>query len=376
MSIVYNRTVWQNYVSALSETPLNNIELGITEVVNVLNTLGIQPSHIDFIESLMQGVGNSSTPMYIASDGTPQEVGQISVAHGGTGLNTLASGKLLVGNGTNAVNFREIQNETGGAVPITESVKIPTANTIKRWNGAHDSNNNSNLEYVKLGKLGDACIKAVSTQGVNNDGDNLVTEAQVKAFVEGKGYITAYVDTKNTAGALNKNSTKLFLVGAESQTANPQTSTNSKNYVGTDGHLYSNEKQVVNVSDTQTVSNKAFTNSTYDGYTLGDACAKGVDSTDGGTAGSNALITSGAVNSLKQQTITSISFPSAGVCRVVQNGQSSDLPFSTSAQATYIGSTAPSNTQLVWIDSANGYILKVYDSTQQRWITPRAVWGN
>lgn len=377
MSIVYDRTIWQNYVSALSETPLNNIELGITEVVNALNSLGITPEHINFLDSIMGGIGSSSVPFYVASDGTPHEITQLGVSKGGTGTNTLPSGKLLVGNGTGRVNFRDILNETGSSsVPIAESVNIPTANTIKRWNGAYDSSNNSNLEYVKAGKLGTACIKAVSTSGVGNNGDNLVTEAQVKSFVEGKGYITSFTDTKNTAGATNKNSTKMYLVGADEQTANPQTYTNNKNYVGTDGHLYSNDKKVVNVSDSQTVSNKAFTNSTYEGYSLGEACTKGVDTTTGGTASSNKLITSGAVNSLAQQTITSISFPSSGTCRIVQNGVTTDLPFTTSAKATHIGPTAPSNTDLVWIDSANGYIMKCYDATNQAWITPRAVWGS
>lgn len=91
---------------------------------------------------------------------------------------------------------------------------------------------------------------------------------------------SSYVDTKNTAGSTDSSS-KLFLVGATSQAANPQTYSQDTAYVGTDGHLYSNSKQTVNLSDSQ-----ALTNKTYNGYTLGAACAKGVvtsissDSTD------------------------------------------------------------------------------------------------
>ena len=51
-------------------------------------------------------------------------------------------------------------------------------------------------------------------------------------------------DTKNTAGSTNSTS-KLFLVGATSQAANPQTYSNSKCYVGTDNCLYSNSKKVL-----------------------------------------------------------------------------------------------------------------------------------
>ena len=77
-------------------------------------------------------------------------------------------------------------------------------------------------------------------------------------------------DTKNTAGSTDS-SKKLFLVGAESQAANPQTYSQDTAYVDTNGHLYSNSKQVVNLSDTQ-----ALTNKTYNGYTLAAASAKGV----------------------------------------------------------------------------------------------------
>lgn len=77
-------------------------------------------------------------------------------------------------------------------------------------------------------------------------------------------------DTKNTAGSTDTSS-KIFLVGATSQATNPQTYSHDTVYVGTDGHVYSNSKQVVNLSDSQ-----ALTNKTYNGYTLAAACAKAV----------------------------------------------------------------------------------------------------
>lgn len=77
-------------------------------------------------------------------------------------------------------------------------------------------------------------------------------------------------NTKNTAGSTNTSS-KIFLIGATSQAANPQTYSHDTAYVGTDGHLYSNGIQVVNLSGSQ-----ALTNKTYNGYTLAAACAKGI----------------------------------------------------------------------------------------------------
>lgn len=95
-------------------------------------------------------------------------------------------------------------------------------------------------------------------------------------------------NTKNTAGSTNTSS-KIFLIGATSQAANPQTYSHDTAYVGTDGHLYSNGIQVVNLSGSQ-----ALTNKTYNGYTLAAACAKGVDTTV--KSGSSNLITSGGVS--------------------------------------------------------------------------------
>lgn len=50
-------------------------------------------------------------------------------------------------------------------------------------------------------------------------------------------------DTKNTAGSTNSSS-KLFLIGATSQAANPQTYSHDTAYIGTDGCVYSDGKKV------------------------------------------------------------------------------------------------------------------------------------
>ena len=86
--------------------------------------------------------------------------GILGVAHGGTGRNTLTSGSALIGNGTSAVNFRAITNNTS-VTYITANDNLITANTLKFWKGSYDSSNNSNIEYVKLGKLGTAATHAV-----------------------------------------------------------------------------------------------------------------------------------------------------------------------------------------------------------------------
>ena len=66
------------------------------------------------------------------------------------------------------------------------------------------------------------------------------------------GYVTT--DTKNTAGSTDTSS-KIFLVGATSQAANPQTYSHDTAYVGTDGCLYSGGTKVL--TSHQDISGKA-----------------------------------------------------------------------------------------------------------------------
>lgn len=52
--------------------------------------------------------------------------------------------------------------------------------------------------YALKSSLGNAASKTVSKTGPDANGADLVTEAQVKSFVEGKGYLTSYTNTTYT----------------------------------------------------------------------------------------------------------------------------------------------------------------------------------
>ena len=78
-----------------------------------------------------------------------------------------------------------------------------------------------------------------------------------------------FTDTKNTAGSTNS-SKKLFLIGAETQAANPQTYSQDTAYVGTDGKLYSNSK-VVLTGGSNAASSVTITPSTTDIYSMTSA---------------------------------------------------------------------------------------------------------
>lgn len=100
---------------------------------------------------------------------------------------------------------------------------------------------------------------------------NVVTlDANGNLVDSGKSADSIGTDTKNTTGSTN-DVAKLFLVGAKTQGANPQTFSQAGVFA-TGNKLYSNSKETVNLDDEQ-----ALTNKTYNGYTLAAACAKGVD---------------------------------------------------------------------------------------------------
>jgi hypothetical protein len=61
--------------------------------------------------------------------------------------------------------------------------------------------------------------------------------ATIKQIKDSAGTTHDIVDTKNTAGSTNSSS-KLYLIGATSQAANPQTYSNSNCYTS-NGRLYS-----------------------------------------------------------------------------------------------------------------------------------------
>ena len=87
---------------------------------------------------------------------------------------------------------------------------------------------------------------------------------------DASGVITIYSsdnDTKNTAGS-SDTSSKIFLVGATSQGANPQTYSHDTAYVGTDGCLYSNSKKVATLGDNNSFTGlNTFKKTSTDGNT-------------------------------------------------------------------------------------------------------------
>lgn len=92
----------------------------------------------------------------------------------------------------------------------------------------------------------------------------------------------AGTDTKNTAGSTN-DAAKLFIVGAKTQAANPQTYSQTNAYI-TAGKVYSNGKETVNLSDTQTLTNKTLESPALTGTPTAPTPAAGSNGTQVATA--------------------------------------------------------------------------------------------
>ena len=158
--------------------------------------------------------------------------------------------------------FTNLKGEPGASASVSYSTSATgtTLGTLTSGTTPYD------IKHMKVHNS--AIASGLYKIAVNTDGHVSGTTAVAKADITGLGIPDT--DTKNTAGSTDT-SDQIYLIGAKTQAANPQTYSQDTAYVGTDGHVYSNSKQVVNLSDTQ-----ALTNKTYNGYTLAAACAKSV----------------------------------------------------------------------------------------------------
>ena len=186
-----------------------------------------------------------------------------------TGANKTTVDSALSSTSTNPVQNKVINSALSG--------KASTSVATSSANGLMSSTDKAKLDAIT------ASADAVSVTQKLTSGTEIGT-----VTINGTGtklYAPTNTDTKNTAGSTDSSS-KIFLVGATSQAANPQTYSHDTAYVGADGHLYSNGLQTVNLSGSQ-----ALTNKTYNGYTLAAACAKAVtDSTSASAIGTGASL--------------------------------------------------------------------------------------
>ena len=119
-----------------------------------------------------------------------------------------------------------------------EEMKVHTENT----------DNPHNVTAAQVGALPLGSVSATANLASGTKVGSVTVNGTTTDF-----YCEKNTDTKNTAGSTNSSS-KLFLIGATSQAANPQTYSHDTVYVGTDGCLYSNSEKVAVKGDIETLN--------------------------------------------------------------------------------------------------------------------------
>lgn len=137
---------------------------------------------------------------------------------------------------------------------------------------------NANADKIDAQMKANANGVAANSTAIGNAIKDLSISGKVITYTKGNGStgtITTQdtnTDTKNTAGSTNT-SNKIFLIGATSQAANPQTYSHDTAYVGTDGKLYSGSKVVIASGDTATAASKLATARAIDGVNFNGEAA-------------------------------------------------------------------------------------------------------
>lgn len=159
-------------------------------------------------------------------------------------------------------------------------------------------NSSTEIDVIATGKVVGSNLKSKgsATQPVYFDANGV---AQNTTYTLGKSVPSNAVftdnDTKNTAGSTDTSS-KIFLVGATSQAANPQTYSHDTAYVGTDGCLYSGGTKVL--TSHQSLADRAV-NKTLTNENLNDVTTPGFYNAAGSNTCTNTGLTAGSAFGLE-----------------------------------------------------------------------------
>lgn len=171
---------------------------------------------------------------YVQTNTTGVVSGPSSATIGQLAVFDSITGKLIKGLPNGSVGQMLVINESG----------IPTwANKPDRLNHA--------LSFQAKG------VEFTSFDGYEAKKVNFIAGDNMFITPDNQGNLTLAADpgndTVNTAGATDLINTKLFLIGAESQTESPQTYSNRYVYVGADNCLYSDGKKVSTTDHTHPI---------------------------------------------------------------------------------------------------------------------------
>ena len=212
---------------------------------------------ISAITQTLSTEDNAMSPIEISlSDGTTSTVYVKNGKRGSEGASitsAIQTTSSTQSGGKNTVTFKDSNGNNVGSVDIYNGAKGENATTTNiattSVNGLMSSSDKSKLDGIASGANNYSLPTASSSTlgGVKTTSTVTSTSGLTACpIISGVPYYKdTDTNTTNTAGASNTSS-KIFLVGATSQAASPQTYSHDTAYVGTDGCLYSNSTRVVN----------------------------------------------------------------------------------------------------------------------------------
>lgn len=180
-----------------------------TGSTNPVESRGVKQYVDDEVRRVTE-IAQGKTKTYVI-DATKTDVGGIPVLNSKFNIAKTSSKNDFV---ITAKELGNIGTVDGNTIDIAEKMNVgdiilTTGKGIKDWflgkiddEGITfyqiDSDTPDLTVYALTSDLGTAAFKNVSSRGPSGAGEFLVTEAQVKSFVEGKGYITSYTNTTYT----------------------------------------------------------------------------------------------------------------------------------------------------------------------------------
>ena len=163
---------------------------------------------------------------------------------------------LKVGDGTYVFTTPYAICETAGITTAKVAIITPGSNfSLETGARVAVKFTNANAAGSPTLNVSNTGAKPIYFKNAALSSSNYWSDGQIIDFIyDGTNWVCSAVvtdtntDTKNTAGSTDTSS-KIFLIGATSQAANPQTYSHDTAYVDTDGCLYSNSQKVATLGD-------------------------------------------------------------------------------------------------------------------------------
>ena len=350
-----------NKTDTLTLVAGSNVTLSVDETTDVIT---LASSYVNTTYTISQDTTDPRILIFDGSDGSHTEIttaGKTYTLSVGTGDD---ANKIILTSSTGDVNkitvpYASVANKVGADLVVQLNGGTTEGTNKFTYNGSASKSMNITKASVGLGNVDNT---ADANKSVNHatTADSATTAMNAINDADGDEIKSNYVhsigisdhtitvkdksgtslgsvtvpdnDTKNTAGATDS-SKKLFLIGAESQGANPQTYSQDTACIGTDGLLYSGgQKVLTSFTETDPTVPSWAKESTKPSYTadeitgLGTAAKKNY--TTSVVSGDSDLVTSGAVATAIANAIDNLPEPMVFKGTLGTNGTITELPAS------------------------------------------------